>query len=196
MPSSTVQEGLRSYRIGEKVRALRLRKKLGLVELGRHTGLSAALLSKIEGSKIFPPLGTLLRIAMVFDVGLDYFFTDRKVLKTVAIVRKDERIRFPDRAGRRAPAFLFESLDFPATERSSSSFLAEFTATSEAAAPAHEHPGFETIYVIRGKLGLRIDEEEHVLAAGDSIYFDSSVEHWYRRIGATPCRAVVLTVPA
>src|SRR5688572_31195952 len=54
MLSTTLEEGLRNYEIGEKVRALRLRKKMALVELGRHTGLSAALLSKIERSNIYP----------------------------------------------------------------------------------------------------------------------------------------------
>jgi len=49
MLSDTLDRGLRTYGIGEKVRTLRLRKKLGLVEIGRHTGLSPALLSKIEG---------------------------------------------------------------------------------------------------------------------------------------------------
>ena len=194
MTSTTIQEGLRSYRIGEKVRELRLRKKLGLVELGRHTSLSPALLSKIEGSKIFPPLGTLLRIALVFDVGLDYFFTERVEKKTVAIVRKNERLRFPAEAGQKAPPYVFESLDFPATERASSSFLAEFSATEPAKAAEHEHEGAETIYVISGKLALTIDGEEHLLSAGDSIYFDSSGAHSYRRVGATPCRAVILTV--
>jgi len=42
--STTLDQGLRTYRIGDKLRALRLSKKMGLVELGRHTGLSAALL--------------------------------------------------------------------------------------------------------------------------------------------------------
>lgn len=195
MKHDTVTQGLRSYRIGEKVRELRLRKKLGLVELGKHTGLSPGLLSKIESSKIFPPLGTLLRIALVFDVGLDYFFTERETKKVVAVVRKGERLRFPDQPGKKKPAYVFESLDFPATERVSSSFFAEFSASEPAGAAEHEHPGFETIYVISGRLGVTVDDEEHVLSAGDSIYFDASGPHAYRRIGATPCRAVVLTVP-
>jgi len=38
--------------------------------------LSAALLSKLEGGKLFPTLPTLLRIAMAFGVGLDYFLTE------------------------------------------------------------------------------------------------------------------------
>jgi quercetin dioxygenase-like cupin family protein len=49
--------------------------------------------------------------------------------------------------------------------------------------------------VISGKLAITIDGEEHLLSAGDSIYFDSSGAHSYRRVGATPCRAVILTVP-
>jgi len=43
MLSATLQDGLSEYGIGARVRALRLRKKMGLVELGRHTGLSPAM---------------------------------------------------------------------------------------------------------------------------------------------------------
>ena len=70
--NATISDGLGRYSIGEKLRTLRLRKGLGLVELGKHTGLSAALLSKLERGKLFPTLPTLLRIAMVFGVGLDF----------------------------------------------------------------------------------------------------------------------------
>ena len=46
MVTKAIDDGLRPYSIGEKLRSLRLRKSMGLVELGRHTGLSAALLFK------------------------------------------------------------------------------------------------------------------------------------------------------
>jgi len=39
MLSSTLKTGLSDYEIGRKIRALRLKKKMGLVELGRHTRL-------------------------------------------------------------------------------------------------------------------------------------------------------------
>ena len=76
MLSETLTAGLERYRIGPKVRALRLRKKLGLVQLGQHTGLSPAMLSKIERGQLFPTLPTLLRIALLFGVGLEHFFVD------------------------------------------------------------------------------------------------------------------------
>src|SRR6201985_3341664 len=95
--SETLTKGLNAYAIGGKVRALRLKKKMGLVELGRHTGLSAAMLSKLERGKLFPTLPTLLRIAIVFSVGLEYFFTDERKRRVVALVRKKDRLKFPER---------------------------------------------------------------------------------------------------
>ena len=50
-------------------------------------------------------------------------------------------------------------------------------------------------YLIRGKLELRICEEENTLGRGDAIYFDSELPHGYRRIGNAPCAALVVTVP-
>ncbi len=117
MLSKTLQDGLNDYAIGDKLRTLRLKKKIGLVELGKHTGLSPALLSKIERGLMFPTLPTLLRIALVFGVGLEFFFAGARDKPLVAIVRKGDRVRLPDRPGAREVAYRFESLDYPATER-------------------------------------------------------------------------------
>jgi transcriptional regulator with XRE-family HTH domain len=195
MLSATLENGLKHYAIGEKLRALRLRKKMGLAELGRHTGLSPALLSKLERGRLFPTLPTLLRIALVFSVGLEHFFTDERKRHVVAIVRKKDRIRLPEKPGARAPAFFFESLDFPATERKFNVYRADFQVVPAEKVAAHAHPGVEFLYVMRGTLALRIREEEHLLAAGDSIYFDSSLPHSYRRHGRQPCAAIVVTSP-
>ena len=195
MVANTVEEGLRRYEIGAKVRTLRLRKKMGLVELGRHTGFSPALLSKIESSKIFPPLGTLLRIAMVFGVGLDHFF-DSGEKPVLAVVRRSERLQLNnDGADARRAAYRFESLDFPANDRTSSSYLAEFFDVDPARVQPHEHAGRETIYVISGRLAVTVGRDEQLLSAGDSLYFDSSVPHSYRRAGRSKCQALVVVVP-
>src|SRR5919107_3326306 len=109
MLSETLQAGLTEYSIGGKVRSLRLKKKMGLVELGQHTGLSPALLSKLERGRLFPTLPTLLRIALVFSVGLDYFFASPREKPLVAVVRKAQRVRLPERPGTGTIAYRFES---------------------------------------------------------------------------------------
>ena len=193
--NSTISEGLGRYSIGEKLRTLRLRKSMGLVELGKHTGLSAALLSKLERGKLFPTLPTLLRIAMVFGVGLDFFFADERKRRTVGIVRKQERVRFPERPGVQDVPYYFECLDYRATERKLSAFLADFQELAAEKAKPHAHAGVEFLFVIKGSLTIKIGSEEFQLEPEDAIYFDSAVQHSYRRRGSKPCSAVIVTVP-
>ena len=194
MAQQTLTDELRRYEIGSKLRALRLRKKLGLVELGRHTGLSPALLSKLERGKMFPTLATLLRIAMVFSVELDYFFADHRKHRALAIVRRAARLRFPEAPGRRDPAYHFESLTFPVAEPKCEAYLATFHPVAQGKARPHEHPGVEVIYVLSGELGVTVETSEHLLESGDAMYFDSSVPHSYRRTGRSTCSALVFGI--
>lgn len=195
MLTATLQKGLTGYAIGDKVRTLRLRKKMGLVELGKHTGLSPALLSKIERGRLFPTLPTLLRIALVFSVGLDYFFAGAREKPVAAVSRKGERVRLPDRPGVRDASYRFESLDYAATERKFSSYYAEFFAAAAEKVKTHDHPGVEFIYMLDGTLALSIGEDLYELEAGDSMYFDATVPHSYRRAAGRTCAAIVVTAP-
>ena len=193
MLSPTLRQGLDDYAIGQKLRTLRVDKKMGLVELGRHTGLSAALLSKIERGRLFPTLPTLLRIALVFGVGLDFFFIGAREHPVVGVVRRRERLRFPEKPSSREPAFHFESLDFTAVERRLNAYLADFSPTPLEKLRTHRHSGGEFIFVLKGTLSVHIGDVEHTLEAEDSIYFDSSVPHAYRRRGPRTCSAIVVT---
>jgi transcriptional regulator with XRE-family HTH domain len=193
MVSPHLKESLDRYRVGEKIKQLRLRRKMGLVELSRHTGLSPALLSKLEHGKLYPTLPTLSRIAMVFSMGLDFFFSDERQRHTFALVRKKERLRFPEAPELDNASFDFESLDFLASDRKFNAYLAEFRAVSAAQLRLHQHPGVEFIFVMRGRLALKIGTEEETLDAGDSLYFDSHFPHGYSRVGSKPCSALVIT---
>jgi transcriptional regulator with XRE-family HTH domain len=193
MESETITSGLRNYAIGSKIRRLRLRKSMGLVELGKHTGLSPALLSKLERDLMHPTLATLLRIAMVFSVGLEYFFNPEPK-PVLEIVRKKDRLRFPDSPDADKVAYYFESLDFPVPNRELNSYLADFEPGESEHGRLHEHAGIEFLYVLSGKLELRTAEDKHQLAEGDAIYFDSTVLHGYRRIGAKRTTALVVTL--
>lgn len=195
MASDTTTAGLKKYGIGGKLRRLRLRKSMGLLELSKHTSLSPALLSKLERDLMHPTLPTLLRIATVFSVGLEYFFNPepRPVLE---IVRKKERMRFPDSPDARNVAYYFESLDFPVSNRVLNSYLAEFEAVEAGDVRLHEHPGIEFLYVLSGRVHLSVRDESHELNEGDAIYFDCTVPHGYRRVGAKRTTALVVTVPA
>ncbi len=194
MLSQTLSDGLARYQIGPKLRSLRLRKKMGLVELSSHTGLSAALLSKLERGRLFPTLPTLLRIAMVFGVGLEHFFVEEKK-RDLGIVRRSERVRFPEKPNGRDIAYYFECLDFNSRDRKSSAFFAEFEMLAKDRVRTHQHSGSEFIYILKGRLGLQVGTESLELDAGDSVHFDSSVAHGYRNVGPKVCEALVVVIP-
>ena len=139
-----------------------------------------------------PTLPTLLRIAMVFSVGLEYFFNPetRPVLE---IVRKKDRMRFPDTPDTERATYYFESLDFPVPNRALNSYFAEFQQSAAEERRFHEHAGIEFIYVISGKLELLTADETHLLEEVDSMYFDSSIPHGYRKVGTKRTTALVVT---
>ena len=195
MPKATLGQELSAWQIGAKIRRLRLSRSMGLVELGRHTSLSPALLSKVETGKNVPTLSTLQRIAMVFSVGLDHFFRPDDTSPVCTIVRRKDRLRFADLTDGRPPSFWFESLDFPAVDRKLSAYLAEFEPLERAGEVTHRHDGAELMYVIEGTLGLWCSGVEQELEKGDSVYFDSGVAHGYRRLGSRRCSALVTTAP-
>jgi transcriptional regulator with XRE-family HTH domain len=142
MLSETLASGLARYDIGAKIKALRLGKGLGQTELGAHTGLSPAMLSKIERGQLFPTLPTLLRIALVFGVGLEHFFIEDR--PAVAVTRRKDRVRLPEKMGAAAPVYLFESLDFPLNDRAMSAYYAVFPPSKSVSQP-QQHEGEELL---------------------------------------------------
>jgi transcriptional regulator with XRE-family HTH domain len=184
---------LAGYRIGAKLRRLRLRKKIGLVDLGKHTRLSASLLSQLENDKLTPTLPTLARIAMVFDVGLDYFFDNQRSQRAFTVTRASERLRFPDRPDNPVPAYFFEVLAYSAKEKRVSAYAAEFPARKPEEVREHFHDGWELVHVLSGSLIIRFEAEEHLLEAGDSAYFDALEPHAYRGNSDPPAQALIVT---
>jgi len=190
MLSETLSQELESYRIGPRIKSLRLKKKLGLVQLGEHTGLSPAMLSKIERGQLFPTLPTLVRIALVFGVGLDHFFNMDG--PRIAVTRKNERVRLPIPAAASPASYLFESLDYPLANRRMVAFLAIFPDGGPPSEP-HQHGAEELVYVLEGSLSVTVGDVESTLAEGDAIAFDSSAPHSYRQKGTGDCKALVVT---
>ena len=191
--AAVVQESLRPYAIADKLRTLRLRRSMGLAQLAEHTGFSTAMLSRLENGLLVPTLPTLTRIALVFSVGLDYFFSDPRKRHVVALVRRNERNLFPSDPKAECIPWHFESLDFRVNERKLSGYLAHFHPLPKEKVAPHYHAGVELLYLMEGQLEMTIGVETFELSSGDSIYFDSMQKHTYRSLTKSPCTAIVVT---
>jgi transcriptional regulator with XRE-family HTH domain len=189
----TMDRIIAEKRIGERIRQLRLKKQIGLVELGRRAGLSASFLSQLETGRVVPTLKNLARIAMVFSKDLSYFF-ESEPRSVFRIHRPKDRVRLPQ-TGVMPPNYYFESLACLVPDREMDPFFAEFMPlTPEMKARSHVHPGFEFLYVMEGALEVRHGEQVNVLETGDAVYFDSSTPHSYQCAGKEPSRAIIVTM--
>jgi transcriptional regulator with XRE-family HTH domain len=193
--SESLRAHISEYLIGQKLRALRLRRSMGLMQLGQRTGLSAALLSKIENCKLVPTIPTLLRISMALDVTLDHFFRNEQRRHLISLTRKAERDQLPASLIAADEPYVLTKLDAGSGERKFHPYLAEFHPGPLHARP-HAHLGFEFIHVLRGNLHLLLGSDEHHMVPGDSIYFDSNLRHSYKCVSEEKCLAfMVLASP-
>jgi transcriptional regulator with XRE-family HTH domain len=180
-------------RIGERIKYLRLKKSMGLVELGRHTGLSASFLSQLETGRVVPTLRNLARIAMVFSKDLSYFF-DPEPQTLFRVHRKNDRVRLPQ-TGVTDPAYFFESLGYLVPDRQLDPYFAEFLPKKEGRdSRAHQHVGAEFLYLLSGQLDVTHGEVTHHVGAGDAVYFDATTIHSYSCAGETSATALIVTL--
>jgi transcriptional regulator with XRE-family HTH domain len=190
---ATAERFIVEKRIGERIKRLRLKKSMGLVELGKHTGLSASFLSQLETGRVVPTLRNLARIAMVFSKDLSYFF-DTEPNALFRVHRRKDRVRLPQ-TGAELPSYYFESLAYMVPDRPMDPYFAEFLPPAKEMEPkAHMHPGFEFLYVLEGDLEIHHGDQECTLEAGDAVYFDASTPHSYQCAGKKPAGAIIVTM--
>lgn len=190
---ATAEAFIAERRIGERIKRLRLKKSMGLVELGRHTGLSASFLSQLETGRVVPTLRNLARIAMVFSKDLSHFF-EPEPHTLFRVHKKQERVRLPQ-TGVDDPTYFFESLGYMVPDRHLDPYYAEFIplkATTDVR--PHVHPGYEFLFMLEGELDIRHGDKMHTVEAGDGVYFDASTPHSYRCAGKSSAVALIVTM--
>ena len=75
--STPISRGLRIYRFGEKLRALRTQRGLTLKELASALGYIAhGHISELEAGKKLPTIEFVLKVANLFDVTTDQLLKD------------------------------------------------------------------------------------------------------------------------
>ena len=180
-------------RIGERIKYLRLKKSMGLVELGRHTGLSASFLSQLETGRVVPTLRNLARIAMVFSKDLSFFF-DPEPQTLFRVHRAKDRVKLPQ-SGVTDPSYFFESLGYLVPDRQLDPYFAEFLPNKRDREPkSHQHLGCEFLYLLTGQLDVQHGEVTHHVGAGDAVYFDATTIHSYQCAGDETATALIVTL--
>jgi len=162
--------------LGKRIRLRRKEINLSLQELAEKTELTPGFLSQIERGLAEPSISSLRRIAKVLDTAMFYFLIDEEDVSPV--VRKHERrtISFPE------IPMVYELL-CPNINHQMEMFLSRMAPGAKSCETPMPHPGEEIAYVLQGTMKIRLDQTEHILNEGDTIYYLGSTPHQIINIG-------------
>jgi DNA-binding transcriptional MerR regulator len=163
--------GSRPTDLGPKLRRLRKRAGLGVVEAAKKAKISAGFLSAIELSRANPSVATLQRLSATYGTTVLEFFDVPK--QSNRLVRPRDR-----RASQTQSGVRIELLSVGARQLETQLFRVQPGAGSDG---SYSHQGEEFIYMMSGTLEIWLDELQcHTLHQGDSFWFESTVGHrWY-----------------
>ncbi len=180
--------------IGEKIKYFREKHKLSSSDITAITGISAELLEKIEKFDAAVSVATLLKLANAFGVGVACFFEDSVENEEIAVTRSEERIKIDRRSHHRQGEirYLYEALATKKSDKQMDPFLIEFPKIDINEMVFVSHKGEEFLYVLEGELEFRTSDRVEILKTGDSIYFESEIEHSFRSLDGKNARAVVV----
>jgi transcriptional regulator with XRE-family HTH domain len=184
--ASYAQWSLEPYCIGMKLRALRIRKHLTLSRLATETGLSTALLSKLETERMIPTLPTLATICRIYGVGMGHFFCE-PTKHSLSVTRKAHL----DASGRTGEAPSTTPLNAPSEKPRLIAEMVELTATPYAFNGSNAEV-CAMVHVLEGSVHLVTDGMTQTLDVGDCAYMETQMPTSLTAQGSKRCRILVV----
>lgn len=180
--------------VGSKIKGIRESKNISIEEISERSGLSTDQITSIENDQYLPSLGPLIKIARALGVRLGTFLDDNDELGPV-VCRAEERnssISFSNGATDARKHMEYHSLAKQKAGRHMEPFIIDIQPSEEKNFKLSAHEGEEFIYVMEGEVEIEYGKEKYNLKVGDSIFYDSIVEHHVH--GATGKSARILAV--
>lgn len=150
------------------LRALRKREGLTLEEVAQRSGLSTAVISRLERNQSSAELETLFRLARVFRMTA----SDLLGLAEAPLAHRQTQDQY------RSGGFLFQRIRYANV----SCFLGTAARGAQVTRPEIHHDDLETCWVLEGRVCLRLPHETHELGAGESLQFDAIQAHTYEAL--------------
>ena len=179
----SIIEDVSSGQLGERVRALRRERGWTLELLAERSGVSRAMISKLERGEKNPTLVVAARVAEGLGVSLSQL-VGIEARREIVVVPRERRMvmRDPETGFERqllSPSFAGGGLEFIRNVVPEGSTSGEF--------PPHRRGVEEYVVVEKGRLRAILGSEEHVLEEGDAAYFEADVAHRFDNAGVGEC---------
>ena len=180
---STIVAAVSSEQLGERVKELRGRRGLTLEALAGRSGVSRAMISKLERGEKNPTLVVAAKLSEGLGVTLSQLVGMEERREVVVVPREGRMVmRDPETGFERqllSPTFVGRGVEFVRNEIPKGSTSGEF--------PPHRKGVAEYVVVERGRLRAILGDEEYLLEEGDAVYFEADVPHRFDNTGAGEC---------
>jgi transcriptional regulator with XRE-family HTH domain len=175
--------------IGNKIKELRLSRRITLEVLAKQTGFTKSYLSKVEKSEKAPPVSTLGIIARTLNVTISYLLGEENNIKSVIMVKKGERSLIA-RDGT-AFGYAYESIAHKFINKIMEPFVLTLPIKRKKKT-VFQHEGHEILFVIKGTMKFHHGVEEFIAEEGDCLYFDSGIPHFGEAIGSKVAKCLMV----
>ena len=151
--------------------------------LAERSGVSRAMISKLERGEKYPTLVIAAKVAAGLEISLSQLIGGEERRKVV-VVPRDRRMvmRDPVTGFERqllSPSFAGRGIEFLRNVVPEDSTSGDF--------PPHRRGVEEYVVVERGRLRAVLGGEEYLLEEGDALYFEADVAHRFENAGEGGC---------
>lgn len=150
------------------LRELRKSAGLSIAALSEASGVSAAVISKLERNRSSAELDTILRLARVFGLSAAELINQAEA----GVTRQLEI------STRQSEDFRFEEFRY----RNLRCLLGRAPAGGRLSRPKIHRDDYEICRVLQGRVRISLPTESYLLAAGEAIEFDALLEHRYEAV--------------
>ena len=168
--------------VGKKIKKARLAKKMSFDSLANETGFSVDFIKRVEAGKLTPPVGSLLQISRALEID------------SGDLLKEDENL-MQDRIKaytKRTDSYAYTTLTPGAENKHLKAFRVKIDAMKDHEGVSYNHAGEEFVYVLEGEIEVVVGEHVNTLSSGDSLHFNSGIQHHLKNIGEADAELIVV----
>lgn len=178
----------RVVELGEKLKAIRVEKKMTLGEVAEKSSLTRSFISQIELNKTSPSIASLMKVASSLGVRLSDLFEEEHNREDV-LTKKGKRETYYNTKTQ----LTLEPLFTRRSEQKMEPLYLRFEPGGKT--NVITRTGQEFVYIIKGKVKLILDRKEYIAEEGDSLCFKSSIPHSWENSWSETVEGIWVVIP-
>ncbi len=171
---------LKTESLGERIRQMRKKQNIDLETLAEKLGQPVDFLQQIEEGKTSPPVGALIQISRALSMESGELLSEGR--------RQERRKGYR----KRTKAYKYKTLTPEAEDNHLWAYQVTLDPKQEHERVEYKHEGEEFVYVLEGRVEIRVGDEKHILRKGSSLHFNSAAPHTLTNLSKTEAKLIVV----